>query len=80
MSSGIISIPNHNDLVGLKSSKDSIKISIDNVYASVQDNNNLTYYLKSEVDVLISALTNQLSQLNNTIEALDARVQALENP
>lgn len=79
MASGIIAIPNHNDLVGLKANKNAIKINIDNVYAGVPDENNLTYYLKSEVDVLVSNLNNQILLLNNTIDALDARVQILEN-
>ncbi len=73
----VISIPNHNDLVGLKGHKENIKTSIDLVYETIQQPANLPYYLKSEVDSKFSQIGIQLTQIMALIDDLDSRLTAI---
>ena len=80
MPAGIISIPNHNDLVGLKAKKEEIKLDITNVYANLESAGALPYYTKAEIDGLLSNIMNQLTIINSTLNDMDARIDILENP
>jgi len=73
----LISIPNHNDLVGFKGHKENIKDNIDLVYENIQQTANLPYYLKSEVDSKFSQINTQLTQIMALINDLDSRLNVI---